>query len=48
MAERGEGVAAPNQRQGQKTKSTTEPTTAATNSRSSRTTTAFTHKLVKF
>ena len=51
MAERGEGVAAPDQRQRQKpTKSTTEPTTtiAKTKSRPSRTTTAFTFKLVRF
>ena len=48
MADR-EGVATPNQRQGQNpTKSTTEPTIAATYSRSSWITTAFTHKLAKF
>ena len=54
MAERGEGVAAPDQRQRKKSiKSTTEPATtttiATTKSRPSRTTTtAFTFKLVKF
>ena len=49
MAEREEGVAAPNQRQGQNEKNQQQnQQTVATDSRSSRTTAAFTHKLVKF
>ena len=45
MTERGEGVVTPNPKA--RTEST-EPTTAATDSRSSGTTTAFTYKLIKF
>ena len=49
MVERGDGVAAPNQKQGQKQQNQQQNQQPQhTKSRSSRTTTAFTHKLVNF